>query len=68
MQKQNSTLSILDLEDIISMKYLKSYITSSGNASMAVSTIFETEKKYTIWYNGLSRSPRNKFAKQYARQ
>ena len=31
---------------------------------MAVSTMFGTEKKYTIWHFGLSRSPGSKFARQ----
>ena len=26
------------------------------------------EKKYTIWYFGFSRSPRNKFARQYVKR
>ena len=39
------------------------YTTSSGNASMAVSTMFYTGKKYAFWHYGLSRSPRNIFAK-----
>ena len=29
---------------------------------MAVSTMFDTGKKYTVWHYGLSRSPGNKFA------
>ena len=43
-------------------------ITSSGNASMAVSTMFGTAKKFTIWHFGFSRSPGNRFARQYMRQ
>ena len=49
------------------MGYLKRYITSNGNTSMGVSTKVGIGKKYTIWYFGLSRSPGNKFERQFAR-
>ena len=43
---------------------MKKYITTSGSASMGVSTVFGTGKK-SIWDLGLSRSPGNKFLRPF---
>ena len=45
--------------------FLKYFLCACGseNASIVVSTMFDTGKKCTVWHYGLSRSPGNKFAK-----
>ena len=49
------------------MKYLTG--TYSGSSSITVSTMWLVlEKKYTVWHFGHSRSPGNKFGRQFVRQ
>ena len=45
--------------------FLKYFVCACGseNASIVVSIMFDTGKKYTACHYGLSRSPGNKFAK-----